>query len=158
MAKINKLITIEEAISTLSSSTQVRFVDRQGGDSYLPMWYKSKNFVSVKWLKKNHDDKYQKDTFGYIWNKYKVTDVTTDEYGRVTLHLNCGLTKAQEVKEDKKYRKEHNGMSKTEVSHRKASRWLANLAALQLSLLGCCREDNPWFESDLSLNRKDRRK
>lgn len=155
---MNKLITIEEAISTLSSSTQVRFVDRQGGDSYLPLFYKSKNLVNVKWLKKNHDDKYHKDSIGYIWNNYKVADITTDKYGIVTLHLNCGLTRKQEAAKDRKFRKEHDGMSESEVNHRKTTRWLANLAALQLSLLGCCREDDPWFESDLPLNRKDRRR
>ena len=156
---MKKLISIEEAISTLSSSTQVRFVDKQGGDSYLPLWYKSKNFVTVKWLRKNHDDKYQKDTFGYIWNKYKVTDTTTDEYGRVTIHLNCGLTKKQEAAKDRKFRKEHNGMSETEVNHRETSRRLANLALLPMMLGGCfAQEDNPWFESDLPLNRKDRRR
>lgn len=156
---MKKLISIEEAISSLSSSTQVRFVDKQGGDSYLPLWYKSKNFVTAKWLRKNHDDKYQKDTFGYIWNKYKVTDVTTDEYGRVTLHLNCGLTQKQEAAKDRKFRKEHNGMSEREVNHRRASRWLANMALLPMMLAGCSApEDNPWFESDLPLNRKDRRR
>ena len=155
---MKKLMTIEEAISTLSSSTQIRFVDRQDGDSYLPLFYKSKNVVSVKWFRKYHDDKYQKDSFGYIWNYYKVTHITTDKYGIVTLHLNCGLTRKQEAAKDRKFRKEHNGMSETEVRHRSVSRWFANIAALQVSLLGCCREDNPWFESDLPLNRKDRRR
>ena len=144
-----KLITVEEAISSLSSSTQVRFVDRQGGDSYLPMWYKSKNFVTVKWLRKNHDDKYQKDTFGYIWSKYKVTDVTTDDYGRVTIHLNCGKTREQEAKEDRKFRKEHNGMSETEVRHRTAANFFTRLTLLNAMLL-------PWSEPFDSQENKKR--
>lgn len=155
---MNKLISIEEAISSLSSSTPIRFVDKQGGDGYIAGNYNCKNTVTVKWLKKNHDDKYQKYPFGYIWDNYKVIDITTDEHGIVTLHLNCGLTRKQEAAKDRKFRKKHNGMSETEVNHRRASRWLANIAALQLSLLGCCREDDPWFESDLPLNRKDRRR
>lgn len=157
---MNKLMTVEEAISTLSSSTQVRFVDKQGGDGYIVGNYNCKNPVTVKWLKKNHDDKYHKYPYGYIWDNYKVTEITTDKYGIVTLHLNCGLTRKQEAAKDRKFRKEHNGMSETEVRHRSASRWLANLAILQLSLLGGCsaQEAEPWFESDLPLNRKDRRR
>ena len=158
---MKKLMTIEEAISTLSSSTQVRFVDKQGGDGYIAGNYNCKKSVSVKWLRKNHDDKYQKYSFGYIWNNYKVTDITIDEYGIVTLHLNCGLTKKQEVAKDRKFRKEHNGMSETEVNHREASRWLANIALLPMMLAGCSApedEYSQWYEPTLPRNRKSRRK
>ena len=155
---MNKLISIEEAISTLSSSTPIRFVEKHGGDGYIVGNYNCKNTVTVKWLRKNHDDKYQKYPFGYIWNNYKVTDITTDENGIVTLHLNCGLTKKQEAAKDRKFRKEHNGMSESEVRHRKTTRWLANIALLPMMLAGGCSSDNPWFESDLPLNRKDRRR
>lgn len=156
MAK--KLMTVEEAISSLTSSTSIRFVDKQGGDGYIAGNYNCKNTVTVKWLKKNHDNKYQKYPYGNIWDNYKVRDITTDEHGIVTIHLNCGLTRKQEAAKDRKFRKKHNGMSEAEVRHRKATRLMANLFALPLLLGGCSRPEpleDPWF--DVFFNKDKRR-
>lgn len=109
-----------ELINTLSNGTQVLLVDKGEKELISPS--------SVKWFKKFYNNKYQYEATHYL--NMKVVKHYTDEFGRLVIMLNYGLTKKQQEAADRKFRKEHDGKSREEVYKTNSKRALTRFAAV----------------------------